>query len=416
MSNAMAIATVTETLRQALLSAVGTAVPGATVSTARPDGSLSPPGGVHLYLYQITPNAAWRNADLPTRRSDGSLAQRPQAALDLYYLLSFYGDGDLVHQRLLGSVVRLLHAQPSLTPEMIRATIIATPFLSSSDLAEQIEKIRLMPVSLNMEELSKLWAMFADTPHALSVAYQVSVVLIEADSTPQSSLPVRERIIRAVPFSQPVIEAILSNDGDREPIVFGGTLRILGQQLRGDVTQVRIGGIVQTPAAGDISSTEIRLPLPAGLQAGIQAVQVLHLIEMEEGIPETQRMGVESNVMAFVFRPTINRIVLSNTPPSAPRRMTLQISPVVGKTQRVFLLLNEQNPPPTRAPHAYRLDAPTDNGIGAGGGDTTGSILFRFREVEAAVYLVRIQVDGAESPLAVDPNTHVYTGPTVTLP
>jgi hypothetical protein len=76
-SNYLAVATVTATLRHMLQSSIGFDVPGATVTSLRPDslpgGNLPP--SVNVYMYQATPNTAWRNADLPTRRVDGSLAQ-----------------------------------------------------------------------------------------------------------------------------------------------------------------------------------------------------------------------------------------------------------------------------------------------------------------------------------------------------
>src|SRR5215216_5475616 len=95
MSNFLSIATVTATLSQLIQAAIGTDVPGATVSTIRPDGNGGnniPDIGVNLYLYQVTPNIAWRNADLPTRNSDGQAVQRPRAAIDLHYLLTFFGN------------------------------------------------------------------------------------------------------------------------------------------------------------------------------------------------------------------------------------------------------------------------------------------------------------------------------------
>ena len=104
MSNHLAVATVTGTLRTVITDAVA-AVPGAAVTMQRPDGAAANQGaGINIFLYQVTPNAAYRNADLPTRRSDGELLQRPQAALVLHYLLSFFGDdGKLEPQRLLGA-------------------------------------------------------------------------------------------------------------------------------------------------------------------------------------------------------------------------------------------------------------------------------------------------------------------------
>lgn len=208
MSNFLAIATVTATLSQVLQAAVGTDVPGATVSTVRPAsaGSGIPITGVNLYLYQVMPCASLRNADLPTRRADGQVVQRPQVALDLHYLLTFYGDeAQLEPQRLLGSVARTLHARPVLTRQRIQQTLAVEPFrtlLASSNLAAGAELVKFSPISLSLEELSKLWSVFFQTTYTLSVAYQGSVVLIESDDTPQGSQPVETRNLSVATFNQ----------------------------------------------------------------------------------------------------------------------------------------------------------------------------------------------------------------------
>ncbi len=124
MSNALAIATVTATLQQLLQTALpaSSGVSGALVKNVRPDdqGNL-PAVGVNIFLYQVSPNPAWRNADLPTRRADNTLLRRPQAALDLHYLLTFYGeDATLDQQRLLGATALYLHANPVLARTDIR--------------------------------------------------------------------------------------------------------------------------------------------------------------------------------------------------------------------------------------------------------------------------------------------------------
>src|SRR5437763_1952031 len=93
-SNFLAIATVTEALRQLLDEVVKEDVSGATATAVRPasNGSELAEVGVNVYLYQASPNTSWRNEDLPSRREDGTAIQRPRAALDLHYLLTFYGD------------------------------------------------------------------------------------------------------------------------------------------------------------------------------------------------------------------------------------------------------------------------------------------------------------------------------------
>src|SRR5687768_8333000 len=111
MGNALSIATVTATLRRTLQDVVNVDVAGAKVTTLRPDGlaAAAPSAGVNIFLYQVTPNAAQRNAGLPTRSSNATVVQRPRAALDLHYLLSFYGsETELEPQRLLAGVTRAL--------------------------------------------------------------------------------------------------------------------------------------------------------------------------------------------------------------------------------------------------------------------------------------------------------------------
>lgn len=416
MSNFLAIATVTATLQQTLQAAVGTVVSGATVTTLRPEssGNGAPEAHVNLYLYQVTPNAAWRNADLPMRSPAGHLVDRPQVALDLHYLLSFYGDdGKLEPQRLLGSVARTFHTRPVLTRQMIRDTI-ASPsfnFLAGSNLADDVELVKFTPAALSLEELSKLWSIFFQTPYTLSVAYQGTVVLIESEDSHQAALPVRERKLYVATFRQPVIEEVQSLAGTNQPLVVGSTLVIRGQRLSSEITQVRIGGRDPvTPLV--VSDTELSLPLtepplPAGaLRAGVQGLQVVQPLVL--GTPPVAHHGVESNVAAFVLHPTIVPPVAVSTivTPAGPQTVvTVKLAPDVGKRQRAVLLLNELG---SGSPRAYSFPAPSL-------ASDTGSITIPIKGVKAADYLVRVQIDGAESPLTANAAGQ-YDSPKVTIP
>lgn len=421
MSNFLAIATVTATLSRVLTATVGTDVTGADVTTLRPDDSTNgmPDRGVNIYLYQVIPNAAWRNTDLPTRREDGGLVQRPRVALDLQYLLSFYGsEVQLEPQRLLGSVVRTLHAGPVLTREMIRDAVSNISFLANSNLPDEIETIKFTPSPLSLEDLSKLWSVFFQVPYTLSIAYQASVVLIEPDVRTQEALPVRERNVYAVPFRQPSIERIMSQAGDDQPvlpdvpILAGHGLVLVGKQLRGEVTRVRIGGVEAEPQA--VSDARIHVALPANLRAGPQGVQVVQHVQI--GTPPAPHRGFESNVAAFVLRPTITAMA-SNVQGSGdnPRSADIEVefNPEVGRTQRVVLLLNEFQPPAGRLARAYTFSAPPRSETDP---DETDSITVPIGGVEPGSYLVRVQVDGAESPLSFDETTGQYDSPQVTLP
>jgi len=416
MSNFLAIATVTETLRQRLQSALDPVVGGVTVTPARPEtqaGGATPQPRVNLYLYQATPNGAWRNADLPTRRDNGAVRQRPQAALDLHYLLTFYGEETaLVPQRLLGATASLLHERPLLTRDMVRAAIDAvtssdpTHFLATSDLAEQVDLVRITPVAMNLEELSKLWSVFFQTPYALSVAYLASVVLIEADVRFGAALPVQTRNLRVLPFRQPVIERVgVQGDADtppvERPISLGETLVLTGDGLRGDHTEVRLGGLVAPVPDATDREIRVRLDAPAldpdALRAGVQAVQVTHRLDL--GTPADPHAGFGSNAAAIVLRPRASAATF------AAGHVTVQIHPPVGQRQRAVLLLHSCN---SAVSTAYAFVAEPRSG------DAT-ELAFAVGGAAPDRYFVRVQVDGAESPLDVDPASPGY-GPTVSLP
>jgi len=402
-SNFLAVAAVSACLSHLLQSAVGVDVPGATVTTVRPDGAAGAthPPTVNLYLYAVAPNAALRNGDLPTRRTDGTVAQRPVAALDLHYLLTFYGDeAQLQPQQLLGSAIRALHARPVLTRDMIQAAIADPTFVASvgrSDLAQQIERVKVTPVDLTLEGLSKLWSVFFQTPYALSAAYNASLVLIESDNPPPpTNLPVRQPTIVVTPFRQPVIDRVEASIGPGQPIVLGSTLRILGQRLRSDTTQVRIGSIVFTPPATSVGDSGIEVAVPTGLRAGVQGVQVLQPVQL--GVTTTTHRGFESNVAAFVLRPPIaasvaNVMGTGSQPRSA--NVTLTFQPPVGQNQRVVLLLNQLQAPADQAPGAFTFESPARDRPGDPA--ETSSIAVPIAGLPAGTYLVRVQVDGAES-------------------
>jgi hypothetical protein len=437
-SNFLAIATATATLSRELQGPVGAEVPGATVMTARPQAQPPPNPGVNVYLYQVTPNAAWRNSDLPTRASDGRLVDRPRAALDLHYILSFYGDeAELEPQRLLGSVVRTLHARPLLTRQMVSDTVgdPAFAFLAGSNLAEEVERVKLTPGALSLDEFTKLWSVFIQVPYALSVVYLASVVLIEPEVTPHRSLPVRERNVYAVTFRRPRIERVLSSSGTGEPvpdqpILADHTLVLEGAMLRGEVTRVRIAGaevepqeVGETRIVVDLTQlVDVETQLPVKVSAGVQGVQVVQRVRM--GTPPEPHRGFESNVAAFVLRPSIAKDgngdyevtvdeVGDDEDGTKKARVSATMRPEVGQRQRVVLWLDEFQPAASPA-RAYSFGAEPRAA-------DTETVRFRISRVEPGDYLVRVQVAGAESPLDVDtdqasPTFNRYITPRLTIP
>ncbi len=287
MSNTLAIAAVTSTIRFVLSQALGGAQPGpvgsAAVTTMRPDQVAGhddlgePAKGINVYLHQVTPNHAWNLTDLPTRRADGSLSRRPVAALDLHYLISCFGDDThLDAQRLLGRAVLALAMTPVLTRDLVAAALdqydgdTATAFLADADLADQVELVKLAPAAVTVEEMSRLWGMLG-APYLLSLAYTATVVLLEADVSPRIALPVRQRTVGVAPIAGPRIRSV-DTDPAHGPVLTGTELHVLGSGLLGDDTAVRIGAVslhagrcgTRPPAGGGGRGRARRDPRAAG--------------------------------------------------------------------------------------------------------------------------------------------------------
>lgn len=425
MSNFLSIATVTAALRWTLQAAINRNISGAEVKNVRPDGTGGkvPSPGVNIYLYQVSQNPILRNADLPGRLSDGQLIRRPNVPLDLHYLLTFYGDEtELMPQRLLGSVVGAMHSRPIITRQMIK-NMLSDPgfsYLSDSNLADAVEIIKFTQANLSLEELSKLWSVFFQTHYMLSIAYTGTAVLVESEETPQKALPVRERGIYVIPFNQPVIEKIVPEYDGTKSIVAGSSIIIRGKKMAGEVTVVKIGEIEITPAPENLRSDSIIITLPSDLNAGIQSLQVVHKILM--GKPAVPHRGVESNVFPFVLSPRITGVTapaLSNDGhDNLSGNVLLDIDHEVGKKQRVVMLLNELDPPSGRLPGAYIFEAPSRDE--PANPETTGTISVPIKNVKKGHYLLRVQVDGAESELSVDtdeasPTFHKYIHPEVEI-
>lgn len=408
MSNFLAIATATATLKHILLANVQNDVPGANVTTETPDNITNgtPDPRVNIFLYQVTPNAAYRNMDLPTRRSSGQAVQRPQVALDLHYLITFYGnETTLEPQRLLGSVVRAIHAHPVLSRRDINDVIVDPQysFLTNSNLADEVELVKFTPTTITLEELSKLWSVFFQIPYTLSVTFQGTLVLIESEENTAPGLPVRERNFVVVPFESPVIEEIVSSEGVNAPIHSEGVILIQGKKLKGQNTFIRIAGELVAPQTVKKNEITLQLNLPqivSNLRPGIQGVQVVHAIF--EGPPP---FGFESNVAAFVLRPSFDSDAVQYD--SDTRTVSIIVKPVVGQRQRVLLVLSKIRENPDDPPETYTFPAPPRE-------EDTNTISFPIDVNNNGEYLVRLQIDGAESPLEMDENG-VYIGPKVLI-
>lgn len=416
MSNYLAVGTVTATLRRMLQRRLDQDVPGAQATVDRPGsktpGTVGAPG-VNVFLYQVSPSAAFRAADLPTRRTDGSLITRPTIGLDLHYLLTFVGDETkLEPQRVLGSVVTALHAQPVITDAMIEAVKAAAappggtppvyPELRDSDLGEQVDAVRFTPAALNLEELSKLWSVFFQSPYQLSMAYHASVVLIEDAERPEPSRPVLRRGIAAEALGRPLIQQIGATPDPDEPITAASNVTVRGRDLLSDGVRVRVFGadLAPTGATGTEVTVDLSAVAPASLRAGERTLQIVRLTAI--GDPPVPHATAVSQPALFVMHPRVQSTTVEGAPPDQRARLTLDVT--VGARQSTALLLLD----PVTAEQRFLFGGPVRA--------VDGSVVeIPIAGVAAGTYLVQVLVDGAESPLTLDAGGNP-TEPTVTVP
>ena len=412
MSNSLSVAMVTSALSRILAEALprvpNGGVQNARVTTLRPDMLANANGdahGINVFLYEVVGNSHWSGAALPARRSDGTGVARPLQALDLHYLLTFSGDeSSLEPQRMLGVAATILVARPVLSRELLRDLINRAvaedpnAWEQFSDLADQVDVVRFTLQPLSLEELSKLWSTFFQAPYRLSIAYLASVVLLEEDLTPQAALPVLTRGVDVAALTVPSITRVVADAAPSDPVTVGTTLRIEGERLRGAFrTRVRLGEVDVTVPNDRATGTRLTVIVPAGVVAGVQRVQVLH--PRLVGSPPVERGGAESAAEPVVIRPAVTGVVTAVPDGLDTVAVTVPLVPAVGRRQRVVLILNEHNPPApeVRPARSYLVVAPP---LDPAGPPTVNQVTTRVTGVTAGDYLVRVQVDGAESVLS----------------
>ncbi|MGF1938643.1 MAG: DUF4255 domain-containing protein [Nostoc sp. ChiQUE02] len=423
MSNYLALATVTATIKRILETAIDIDLPGAKVTTLRPGagGSDIPELRVNIYLYQAIPSPAWRNSDLRARRPKGELIKQAQAGLDLYYLMTFYGnEAQLEPQRLMGSAVRTLVDYPILTSEMIRSTLDnpGYSFLAGSTLDQQVERVTIVPSNMNTDEFAKVWSSFFQPPYALSFAFQGSAVLIDGNKPSGRALPVRGIATYSTP-NQPKIEPVINEAGANQPIVATSRLIVRGNLMAGNRPTVKLGDAQLTQllfGEREIILNLANLPLEQKslLRAGIQSLQVLYPTAKVTVTSSEPEHLVGSNLVPLILCPSVVCVnkseVKQNLDELYGADVEVEVDLTVGVGQRVSLFLNERS---SSNPAAYIFAAKERLSDG-------NLVSFRVSDVKPGEYLLRVQIDGGESPLLVDTDADSdffgqYVSPTVAI-
>ena len=384
MSNFLAIATVTATLRNLLTQGVTADLPDATVTTKPMDKARNNDGGnqINLFLYHTVPNAAWRNMDMPRQVKPGETGQ-PPLALNLYYLITAYGrdNDDVFGHRLLGRAMSILHDHPLLGAAEIEAA------LPGNDLHEQVERVRITPEPVSLEEMSKVWTTF-QAQYRVSAAYQVSVVLIESTRPTRTPLPVLTRgpkdegVISQPDLTPPfpTLEAVgLPNQQPSARL--GDVLTISGHHLGGDSVGVRfmnphLTAPIQVATLAGRTATEITVQLPDDPANWPAGFYTLAAVVSRAGEPDRT-----TNELPLSVAPRILTIVPNPAARDASGNVTLTLTckPQVRPEQRVALLLGDREV--LAQPHPVQTD----------------TLEFLVTAAPVGEHFVRLRVDGVDS-------------------
>lgn len=446
MSNVLAIAAVTQLLKDLINDAlingeVSQVLNSDFTVTALPPDRVVADGSdqqtqLNLFLYGVSPNPALRNDDLPTRSRNSDLKHRPRLALDLHYILTAVSGEELHAEILLGYAMQLFHETALLGRERIRAALelaviddILPPDefdpIRASELADQLELLKITPRTISLDDMSKLWTAF-QASYRTTVAYDVSVVLIERELPSRPTLPVLSRGGLRDPHTGrdpgvtvqaglvppvPILTSVLPGDG--HPVMrLGGRVVISGFALDGAGPGAEVSVRFAEPGTGvALVMAPLAPAAPNRLVVDLPELAPVTPGSPAEGTPvDPASWRVGPYFVDVILRKPDGREVVSNAlplalaPASTPSvaavaggtEITMSCAPPIRPGQGVAILAGS---------HMEVLDSPA-----APAGDVSATFAGLSGDVP-----VRLRVDGIDSPV-IDLTTTPPSLATVSIP
>lgn len=430
MSTVLALAGVTAILQDMLANRLAedpvAAAAGPVAMTALPPdrvdlGEANDPTQVNVFLYQISRNTGWVNLGEPVRSARGERLSAPPLALDLHYLITAYAAQPLRAEILLAGIAQTFHETPVPTREMIGQALQPAappagfpPGLGQTGLADQFEHLRITPEAMPNEDMSRLWSAL-EARFRPTLAYRVTTVLIDSDLGTRQALPALHPRARAATQPRPVILTVGAEEGPLAAVLPGGVLVITGTGLQAPGMRLTIGesdltAEITTATPGRIALT---LPAPGTLRAGAHPVTIRHLTMI--GDPPALRETATSNRGIMVLQPQVTATfahgaeVIEDGVTLRDGVLTLTLVPDLGRSQRVAVVLNARD----GSGRAYSFRAPDGNGMDPAT-EAAASVAVPLARVVAGDYLLRVQVDAAESPLGLAGDGS-FASPVVTI-
>jgi Pvc16 N-terminal domain len=404
LGNFLAFASVTATISY-ILEEVNRDIPGIRIST-RPLDAIdiqNPVNGLNIFLYLVSPTTSVDAVDTLVIDKAGRPTNNPSLSLDLYYIITATSseNEDLVAQKILASAMRVLNNHPVLERDLIRKAVRNKEGLEFSDLADQIDDVRLALNPLSLKDLSEIWSKFPNANFRSSIAYTAQVVILDSkivEEPPGIIASIDQNYI--VQLKSPSIERIDPRLLEYAP---DARMAIIGSNLKGPAVYIEFGGNfspMQVKPA-DISDTRVVVGLPADIEPGMLNVRITHRLrpvnkEEEEEQMEKQIIGkrsiLQSNSSPFVLAPRIltprqGKVARGNA-------LEVEFEPPVSRGKAVIVYLGDSAFPASPAKSSKSM---VDSKV--------GRVKFTVpKDTQPGLYLLRMAVDGAASLLMTDEN------------
>lgn len=406
MSDSLAIAAVTTTLRNLLDIGLNADISGTTITTRPLDRARQGINGnqVNLFLYHTIPNAAWRNMDIPWKVRPGETGQ-PPLPLILYYLVTaFYGEDEdsvdtttdtnriLGSHRLLGKAMSVLHDHPLLDNSAINGILPSDDQLKHP--YDQLERIRITPQPLSLEEMYKLWGGF-QTEYRLSAAYELSVVLIESTRPAKAPLPVLRRGSQDQGvFTQPGLSPTLFEvrlPHGKPAAELGDILELRGTNLDAGNLTVRLyhallADPIDLAPLPNTTFDTLHVQIPdAGMDPNVPSLWPIGVYMLSILVQKPDLPAWSSNAIPFALAPQITLTAPGGgTAPAGDVNVNLECIPQVHVDQRASLLFGDRQVQPAS------VNTPADP-------TAASTLTFLIENAVEGVYVLRLRVDGVDS-------------------
>jgi hypothetical protein len=315
--------------------------------------------------------------------------------------------------------MHLLHERPvldraavrrALQPDLIDISMLPPAYqaLATSDLADQVELLKITPEPMSNDEMSKIWSAI-QTHYRPSAAYTVSVVLIEGSRRAISPLPVlsrggpidpatgRDPGVTVNPDMLPPLPTLFEAVPPPKQLSarLGETVTIKGIRLRGSGHRILLSHrllaapIEITPSAPDAGGTSLSFNLPSDAAAQSNLASGLWSLKLRF-IPAGETKLRETNTIPLVLAPVpvilvdaalglpAVDIVRGGIPPRVT--VTIHSKPEVRPSQKAQLMLDGMEA--VASPRKLATDP----------------MEFAFADsLEPGAHWVRLRVDGTDS-------------------